>query len=330
MDPAPERILIVKLGALGDVVNSLPLVNRLRAGLPDARLAWLIGPAAARLVAGHPAVDEFLVLDARRARAWPGIVRELRRRRFDLALDLQRLAKSGLLARLSGAPRRLGFDRARCKEHSHLFTNLHLAPNPRPGTTVAQYLEFADRLGLPERPAEWRLPYVPFEEPGERPVTLVLGATKSANRWPPERWAELARGLVERRGARVVLCGGPEDRPLADAVRSQARVELDDRVGRLDLPRSAGLLAASALVIACDTGPLHIAVALGAPVLALFGAADPARTGPYGRPQDVLWSPAPCSPCRKRTCFVAGHPCMANLPASAVLGHALARLGPGT
>lgn len=327
MDPAPERILIVKLGALGDVVNSLPLVNRLRAGLPDARLTWLIGPAAQRLVAGHPAVDEFLVLDSRRARAWPGIVRALRRRRFDLALDLQRLAKSGLLVRLSGAPRRLGFDRARCKEHSHLFTNLHLAPNPRPGTTVAQYLEFADRLGLPERPVEWRLPHVPFEESGGRPVTLVLGATKSANRWPPERWAELARGLVERIGARVVLCGGPEDRTLADAVLSRAGVALDDRVGRLDLPRSAGLLAASELVIACDTGPLHIAVAVGTPVLALFGAADPARTGPHGRPGDVLWEPAPCSPCRRRTCFVPGHPCMKNLSAAAVLERALERLG---
>lgn len=329
MAVSPERILIVKLGAIGDVVNALPCVNRLRRGLPGARISWAIGPLAHRLVAGHPAVDEFLELDLARPGSWAHAVRRLRAGRFDLALDLQRLLKSGLLAWSSGAPLRVGFDRARCKEGSHLFTNLRLAPNPRPGTTVAQYLEFADLLGIPPCEPEWRLPYEPWTgdgEPGGPRVTLNLGASKPANRWYADRWARLAEGLVREEGARVRLSGGPEDRPLAAEVARLCAAPLRDCVGELTLPQSAGLLAASDLVIACDTGPLHVAVALGVPVVALFGAADPARTGPFGRPGSVVSVPTICAPCRRRTCFVAGHPCMTELAPELVLERARAAL----
>src|SRR5439155_13620108 len=105
-----ERIAVVKLGAIGDVVNSLPFVNRLRAGYPGARITWIIAPLAHRLVEGHRAVDEFLVVDVEHPANWLGIVRELRARRFDLAIDLQRILKSALLTRATGARHRLGFD----------------------------------------------------------------------------------------------------------------------------------------------------------------------------------------------------------------------------
>src|SRR3954463_15077209 len=107
---AAENIAVVKLGAIGDAVNSLPLVNRLRDGLPRARISWIIGPTAHALLEGHRAVDEFLVLDSRDWSSWPSFVRELRRRRFDLVIDLQRILKSGVIARASGASLRLGFD----------------------------------------------------------------------------------------------------------------------------------------------------------------------------------------------------------------------------
>lgn len=324
-----ERIAIVKLGALGDVVNSLPFVNRLRAGYPDAKLSWIIGPAAHALVRGHRAVDEFRVFDVRHKSSWPFFVRELRAQRFDLAIDLQRILKSGLITRASGAPLRLGFDRARCKEQSHVFCNRRIPANAHPGVTVAQYLEFADYLECPAQEPRWDLPLapVPAPEQGERRVVIAVGATKSANRWSSAQWARLAQRLVRECGVRVHLIGGAEDRAAIDELKKHTLVELVDHAGRLTLQESAGLLAGAELCVCGDTGPLHMAVALGRPVVALFGAADPARTGPFGQPHNVVRHAVECSPCRKRECAVVGHPCMRDLSVETVFAAAARVLG---
>jgi ADP-heptose:LPS heptosyltransferase len=333
MERSISRITLVKLGAIGDAVNSLPLVNRLRDGFPEARIQWVIGPLAHGLIGGHSAVDDFLVLDSKRLGAWPAAVRELRASQPELVIDLQRILKSGLLTRLSGAPRRLGFDRERCKESSWLFTNERIAPNAAPGVTVAQYLEFADHLGLPQSESRWNLPLTPWAETGDAAQPLVvlnLGASKEANHWYPDAWAELAGALVHDLDARVVLSGGPQDRATADAVTQLSKVPLEDRVGTLSLKQSAGLFEVADLFIGGDTGPLHMAVAVGTPVVALFGAADPRRTGPFGMPDAVVTHPTDCQPCRKRTCFVAGHPCMRELTAAAVMERVRTSLAPAS
>ncbi len=310
---APKKLCIVKLGAIGDVVNSLPLVNRLRAAYPETHITWVIAPLAHGLVQGHCAVDRFLVFDVNKRSEWWPFLRELRRQRFDLVIDLQRILKSGLITRLSGAPRRLGFDRGRCKEGSWVFTNERIAANPTPGVTVGQYLEFGEALGLPQQEPVWKLPFEPWE--GVRPaVSLGIGASKPSNHWPMQHWTELASRLAGEFGAqRVALVGGPGDRDNADQLLEQGPAGLLDTVGKLSLKQTAGLIAASEVFVACDTGPMHMAVATGTPLVALFGAADPLRTGPFGRPDAVLYEPAECSPCRKRHCFVEGHPCMNNL-----------------
>lgn len=322
MERPISRITLVKLGAIGDAVNSLPLVNRLRDGLPEARIQWVIGPLAHGLLAGHAAVDDFVVLDSKRVGDWPRAVRELRAARPDLVIDLQRILKSAVLTRLSGAPRRLGFDRARCKEAAWIFTNERIAPSPSPGVTVAQYLEFADHLQLPPSAPRWDLPLEPWNDSRDasRPlVALNLGASKEANLWYTDAWAALGDALVREFDAQVVLSGGPQDRATADEVLRIARETFDDRVGRLNLKQSAGLFDAADLFIGGDTGPLHMSVAVGTPVVALFGAADPLRTGPFGMPDSVLTHPTDCQPCRKRHCFVAGHPCMRKLAADDVM-----------
>lgn len=320
----PHNVCIVKLGAIGDVVNCLPLLNRLRDAWPEARLSWVIAPLAHGLVRGHPAVDEFLELDVKQRSSWRPFVRELRSRRFDLVLDLQRILKSGLITRLSGAPRRMGFDRARCKELSWLFSNERLPANPHPGVTVAQYLEFADALGVPPREARWDLPLTAWPHAGPA-VSLGIGASKPSNLWPLKRWSALIERLVMRLGAeRIALVGGPQDRNMADALLASAPAGLVDTVGKLSLKASAGLIASSEMFVSCDTGPLHIAVATGTPVVALFGAADPLRTGPFGKPEAVLYEPADCSPCRKRECFVEGHPCMHNIEMESVFQRIIA------
>jgi len=331
MERPIENITLVKLGAIGDAVNTLPLVNRLRDGFPKARIQWVIGPPAHSLIGGHAAVDDFLVLDSKRLAAWPAAVRELRASKPDLVIDLQRILKSGLLTRLSGAPRRLGFDRARCKEAAWLFTNERIAPNATPGVTVSQYLEFADHLGLAQSEPRWDLPCTPWSETGDASAPLVvlnLGASKEANHWYAEAWAQLADALVNEFSARVVLSGGPQDRAAADAVQQLASQALEDRVGTLSLKQSAGLFEVADLFIGGDTGPLHMAVAVGTPVVALFGAADPRRTGPFGMPHSVVTHPTDCQPCRKRHCFVAGHPCMRLLTAEAVMQRVRENLAP--
>lgn len=328
MHLAADHIAVVKLGAIGDVVNSLPFVNRLRRGYPHARVTWIIGPAAHALVAGHPAVDRFLVFDVRKRSAWPAFVRTLRAERFDLAIDLQRILKSGLVTRATGAKLRLGFDRARCKEASWMFTNRRIAPNAKPGVTVEQYLEFADYLACPPSQPEWRLPYEDVRAPerGELRVVVNVGASKPANRWPAASWARLCERLVDELGVRVQLTGGAVDRADTSAVSNACRVPLADRAGELSLKQTAGLIRSAALFVGGDTGPLHIAAAVGTPCVALFGAADPARTGPFGSAHVVVRHLVPCSPCRRRHCNVEGHPCMRDLAVDAVFEHARAVL----
>jgi ADP-heptose:LPS heptosyltransferase len=322
-----ERIGIIKLGAIGDVVNSLPFVNRLRDAAPDARITWVIAPLSHALVAGHPAVDEFLVADVKQPGQWDAIVGGLRERRFDLVIDLQRILKSALLGLASGAPRRVGFDRARSKEGAWMFATHRIAPNPNPGVTVDQYLEFADFLGCPQTEPRFDLPVAPFPAAasGERRVVVHVGATKPANRWDLDKWTALCRRLVMDLGATVHLTGASAERAELErlvktlgAAGSGAFVH----AGKLSLKETGGLIRSSRLFIGSDTGPLHMAVALGTPVVALFGAPDPRRTGPWRRPEAVLVHAVPCSPCRRRECNVAGHPCMRDLEVSTVFERA--------
>jgi heptosyltransferase-1 len=280
------------------------------------------------LVQGHPAVDRFLICDLKAKGGWRRAIRDVRAARFDLALDLQRIQKSGWLTLATGAPRRLGFDRARCKELSYVFTNERIPPNPQPGVTVAQYLEFADHLEASESQPEWRIPYVPWnaKDRGGRPqVTLGLGASKPANRWPDRHWEELVRSLSHDRELSVHLCGGPEDAPLG-AKLARVSPSVKDWTGRLNLRESAGLIEAADLFIGGDTGLLHIAVGVGTEVVALFGAADPRRTGPFQSPDAVLREVVSCSPCRRRHCPVPGHPCLERLDPSRVEAAAALRL----
>ncbi len=326
-----ERIGIVKLGAIGDVVNSLPFVNRLRAGAPRARITWVIGPLAHQLVQGHLAVDEFFVVDVKRASSWDAIVGGLRERRFDLVIDLQRILKSAGLALASGAPRRLGFDRARCKEGSWVFTNERIPENPRPGVTVEQYLEFADHLGCPPQAPRFDVPVAPFPgaPAGERRVVVHVGATKPANRWQPASWTHLVRRLVDDLGATVHFTGSRAEVEEIESIRARLASTAERTVshaGRLSLQETGGLLRTARLFVGPDTGPLHLAVALGTPVVALFGAADPARTGPFQRADGVVRHLVPCAPCRRRTCHVDGHPCMRDLDPETVLEHARVHL----
>jgi len=332
----PDRILIVRLGALGDIVNALALAQALVRARPGVELGWACHEPTAPLLEEHPALARVHVL--RRASGWSGwraFLREIRAQRYELALDLQRLSKSALLTRFSGAPRRIGFDRARCKEASWIWHSERVAPASSLRPMAEQAMDFARHLGLADTRIDLELPRSPAAERwaeqwiaahGPAPVLLNLGATKPANRWPASHWGSLAQRLGAELRRTVVLTGGGADRAIAAQVRASGGACSIDLVGQTDLLQLIALQRRAALVISCDTGPMHTAAAVGAPLLALFGAADERRTGPFAQLQHVLRRNPPCAPCGRRECPLPRHLCMEDLDVGAVFEAAQRRL----
>lgn len=295
-------ILIVKLGALGDVVNTLPLAVRLHRAL-GARIHWLVEPLSYPIVARHRCVAHVILFDRSRWRpAAAAVVKQLRSRKFDAVLDLQRTLKSGAFAMLARAGRRIGFDRARCKEMTWLLPFDRIPPSEPAAHMVHQYLEFAVYLGAPGSAIQWDIAGgqpPPRELPAAYGV-LNIGATKPANRWPQARWAALAGALWEQLRLPCVVTGGKEDVPAAERIQKEAPPGLVDLTGHTRIDELVHVLKNASVVVTCDTGPMHLAVALKTPVVALFGPSDPRRTGPFkGR---VVRARVDCAPCNRKTC----------------------------
>jgi heptosyltransferase I len=285
-----KRIAIVKMSAIGDVVEVLPVVRSIRAAAPDAHLTWIIQRVPHELVAPIGAADEFILFDRG---GGLGAYRDLRRRtrdrRWDIVLDLQVALKAGIATAMLRAPRKIGFDRARSSDLNWLFTNERIPARP-PAHRQDQYLEFVDHLGIP-RVVNWGLGSTPAEReafagllPADtRPtVGLVLASTGEDRNWGADRYVELVGLLTQCLGARVVLLGAPsaaENRVAEVIARSCSAQPLDLRAW--DLRRLVYLLERMDAVVAPDTGPMHIAVAAGTPTVALFGYTNPRRAGPY-------------------------------------------------
>jgi ADP-heptose:LPS heptosyltransferase len=300
----PRRILIVRLGAIGDVVNALVVANAIRRADPGVVIGWAVHPLSRPLVQGHPSVDRVHVWARGGGLAeWRRVTSELRDARYDMAIDLQRLAKSVVLARASRAQRLLGFDRARTKEGSFLLTRERIPPADRGAHMVEQYLEFVRYLGLRDAQAELSLPHDPASaEWAERwvrehgaPVLINLGASKPRKLWEPERFGELALAIGRDFAAPVAFTGSAADGMLAARALQGARSidasvgsRWSDLTGKTSLLQLAELQRRSRAVVSCDTGPMHIAVACGARVVALFGPGEPRRTGPYGQLERVV------------------------------------------
>lgn len=299
-DLAPRdmrRVCIVLLSAVGDVVHTLPIVNALKRDDPTRHITWLLQPGPATLVRGHPSVDDIIVVE--RSRGWRGFLdarRALEARQFDIALALQDYIKAGVLTAFTRAPVRLGFDRARARDLSWLFTNVHLPPHARQHVQD-EYLEFLSALGVPAAPIEWQAGprgaerdwQREFVSRFDRPIaSLVIGSSRPEKDWLPDRWAELARVLHDTYGLAPVIVGARTPREVATEQTILAGAP--DVMSALDsgLPRLTAILDASALVVSLDTGPLHLAVALGKPVVSLLGYTNPLRYGPYRRFQDLV------------------------------------------
>jgi len=332
------KVLVVRLGAIGDVVNALVFATALKEAQPAIELGWVVHDLALPLVEGHPAVDRVHLW--RRGGGWQGLRRlvgDIRRERYGLAVDLQRIFKSAFLARLSGAPRVLGYDRARTKEASWLWTSERIPAGDPKAHMVEQYLEVVRHLGVAHPRARHALPPDPeaaawarelVDQLGSAPIVMTLGATKPANRWEPERFGQLAVLLRQQVEAPVCLVGGLADREAGERASKVIAGEPGVRslVGRTSLRQLIALCREARLFVGCDTGPMHLAAATGTPVVALFGPADPRRTGPWGNEHRVVRVPPPCAPCNRKLCNQPRHACMEDITVELVLAAARERM----
>lgn len=343
----PSRILIIKPSSLGDVVHALPVLTALRQAHPTAHIAWLVSHSFAPLLEGHPLLDEVIRFERRRFGTmwWNPVahfefwrfVAALRRRRFDLVLDLQGLIRSGLLSYFCGAPRRIGFADAR--EGAWLFytervtvpgdcrhaVDRNIALAAAAGIRIAQP---AFPLGLTE--AEMLAARQRFRDAagGELDAfcALLPGARWESKRWPAAAFADLIDQMDLDSLPRAVLLGAPDEQALAADIARRCDAPVVNLVGQTTLRELAAVLSLATVVVSNDSGPMHLAAALGRPLVSLFGPTDPRRTGPYGATAQVLTHAVPCAPCLRRRCPLVHHDCLERLPVERVLASVRAAL----
>jgi lipopolysaccharide heptosyltransferase I len=315
------RIALVKLSSLGDVVHALPVAAAIRAWWPRAELTWVVERREEAILAGNPDVTHVVAVDTRLwrrefrslagaaavASKVRGLVRALAAGRFDAAVDLQGLWKSGAITALTRAPIRAGLAARFCRERANAaFTNRHVAPPPEAAHVVDQYLAVAAALGVDLRAvgppafpiardpqAEVRIARWLEEEGAKATTPLVLlnpGSGGDHKRWAVEAFRRLGEELAVRLGARVAITWGPGEEPLARAIAHGMRT------GALVPPPTSitemiALFRRGSLVVGGDTGPVHVAAVLGVPTVGLYGPTSARRNGPYGRRVAAIKSP---------------------------------------
>jgi len=348
-DLGSARILLVRTSSLGDVVHSLPVLAALRRHLPGARIGWVVEEAYAPLLAGHPDLDQLIVVRLRRwgRRPWEArtlgeiaaFVAALDRFAPQVVLDLMGNHKAAAIAALSLAPRRIGHARAGRREPSSAFWLSERVPVD--GThAVDRALSLLDALGLPREPADFgghklfRAAAKPAAAipaatamPGPAATRFALvhpGAGWGNKSYPPAWWGEAAQRLHAATGVRTRVAAAPGEEGLAAAVVAAADGTAEVAAAP-DLPALAALLRGAALMLGGDTGPTHLAHALGTSVLMVMGPTDPDRHGPYGAPERALYRRLPCSFCYRR--FDEAKACLLELPPERVAERAAALLG---
>lgn len=336
-----ERILIVRLSALGDVVQCLPALSALRQGRPDAEIGWLVEDRNAGVLEGHPQIDRVFRFERKTgglSAAWR-VSREVRAWAPHVSVDLQGNLKGALLTRLCAAPRRVGLPRGETREGmAHAFATEFIPPGPPGEHRADRALRLVAPLGA-LRSAAPVLPPIRAEarEVVERelaaigvapggyalllPGTSDFGAFK---RWPARRFGELAERLARERGLPSLVSFGPSQRDLADAVVAAAPHAARLAPDAKQMNEFMALAKGAALVVGADSGPVVISSMLGVPTIALFGPKDPGVYAPLGPRTAVVWKRVYCSPCLLRRC---GDPiCMTTMETSEAW-HAVERLG---
>jgi 3-deoxy-D-manno-octulosonic-acid transferase/heptosyltransferase-1 len=340
----PDRILIIKLSAIGDVAHSLPFLEVLKQNFPNAGIDWLVEETSAEIIREHPDLDRVIVSrrkallkEIKRGGKWlrttmevVHFLKELRLRRYDLIIDLQGLLKSGILLWLSKGKRKIGLRGSR--EGARFFTTENPVPVKYKQHAIDRYLDVAEYLGCNLCPWDGKIT-VPASDKTfvenlladiqghkKKPLIVINPIARWKTKlWVPERFGALANRLKHDFECDVVFTGSRHDRPIIDNMLKGIEQTVINLAGQTSLKALAHLFSLSKVVITTDTGPMHIAAAMGSKVVALFGPTDPRRTGPYGPGHRVIRAPdIACGPCFKKQC--ADMRCMQNIPVAKVLG----------
>ncbi len=291
----PERVCLLRLSAIGDTCHVVPLLRTLQAAWPRTRFTWVIGKLEAKLMSLIPDVELITVDKGAGLSAYGRLHTEMQRRGgFDLLLHLQLSVRASLAAALIPAPIKLGFDKPRARELQWLFTNRRIAERSREHV-LDSFLGFADALGVPRDTPRWDIPLPPAAlayaeqlipaSSSQAQPTLLISACSShlARNWLPARYAAVAEHAVREHGMRVILCGGPSsiEREMAEAIVSHCAVPLVNQVAKDTLPQLLALMSRATALLTPDSGPAHMATMVGLPVIGLYAATNPERSGPY-------------------------------------------------
>jgi len=321
-----DSILIVKLSSIGDVVHSLPLLELLKENFPRARIDWLVEEDASQILKGHSAIDHVIVS---RRKSWLRrmlkgaecasplreaiqFFRELRTYEYDLVIDLQGILKSGVWVGFSKGKRKIGMVGAR--EGGGLFLNERPVPVDYGQHAVDRYLKLAEYLGCDL--ISWKGDIPVFESDkilikrllsaagfGKRPVIAINPMARWKTKlWEPERFAALADRLRDDLSCQIIFTGSMHDRAIIKNISGMMKNKPINLAGQTTLKELAYLYTKCKALVATDTGPMHIAAAMGCQVVALFGPTDFRRTGPYGKGHEAISMDVECSPCFKKKC----------------------------
>lgn len=314
-----RNILIVKLSAIGDVIHALPVAQALKQRFPASKLTWIVEKPAYDLLTMNQHIDEILLFEKAKYKTWKGFVKYgpdlakmLKAHHFDLVLDLQGLFKSAALAWLSGAPQRIGY--CNMRELSWLVSKPVCGVH-KDSHVIERYLDVARELGCePGRPQYCLQPNAQAVEevkqmlhaagimPGMSYIVMAPGTNWRSKCWPAAYYADLAGALTKKYQQPVILIGGQQDQERAQVIQANKTACIVNLIGKTNLKQLAGVLQRSRLFIGGDTGPMHLAAAMGTRVVALFGPSDAHRNGPFGDEHVVIRKNLNCSPCFKRDC----------------------------
>jgi lipopolysaccharide heptosyltransferase I len=342
-----SRFLIVRLGALGDIVHAIPVAAALRRAYPTARIDWLVSAKHREILGFVPVIDRRLVIndrsDASGGTSLVSAVRELRRARYDVAIDLQGLIKSALLARGSGAPRVIGFSASYARERLArlLYTDAHDPGrgglfDPRETRHVVEInLGLLELLGLPATKPEFPIDHVDSDaarwvaqQTGGRYALLNPGAAWPNKRWPPSRLAAVAAALRDRHGLMSAVLWGPGEEALAQEVVAGAGAGAAVASPKTTIADLVALARGATLMVSGDTGPTHIAAALGTPLVGIYGPTRPARNGPMSPDDETVSRDAICECHHRRRC-TRERMCLLDIEVEEVMAAVERRLSTG-
>lgn len=343
-----KRILLIKPSSPGDIIHALPVLRALRRRYPAAHISWLIATPFVNMLEADPSLSEIIPFDRRHygrlGRNWKAtndflqFIADLRKKKFDLVVDLQGLFRSGFLARSSGAKVRIGFQEAR--EMAWMFYTHRIPRDDIEKHAAERNLDAGAMLGIHRTNPDFRIAFTQDDATtardlirsrlgGDQRVIVMAASTRWETKcWPAERFGQLAANLRDASGLQTLLVGGPGDaidgRRAADASNGAAI----NVCGHTTLRELAALIDRASLVVTADSTPMHLAAAHGRPLVALFGPTSPVRTGPFGRTRDVVRLDLDCSPCylRKLKQCPHQHKCMQDLSVAQVAAAAMSRM----